>query len=578
MECKEICKHTPQLKTIGLVNAERTVDCYAMCKASSVRAAARQCAQVRHPRFNTDYPTVYENLKRYQPHMFDRYLTADLKQFTEFADRIYQDEIKPLLTDFTVNTQDVIDWFNHLSRKQQTELFPQGTVESVSYAILNNQVTFDLETITDKVTMPKLEAQDFGHPDDFDIMSLTSKFSKYPKTRCISMPCSSKEKYVMGPLVWKLESIFKKNVPGYSSGLSYKDLEDRFAIYEKKGFNMSIASDQSAMDAHRNPLKCWYSERQLYFDLMEEGKINHVPQDVFDTVALGVWNKLYCSYRNKDGKATNLGYAEIPGRTYSGENHTSFANTYTTWIITRFIFEVLLKMDRSEYDFDAAGDDNNAVTYEGIRTEKEIKDAHDQAAKLLGCWFKMVDIGGLYDSDFCSTHVFKCPECGPKIIRQLPRFLTLTPYSRNILKLSNDQAQNYIQDLKIANSMWIGELDIFKQYNDRLKADGEGIILTEQKYTKSISKNKLFIPGGNIKEETVISKLNKRMRLIDPSWEYRAETRVSEKKNCCNKAFREHYLGRKYGLSHEAIEGIIHEIKTAPDFAQLSFDTMLGLF
>lgn len=585
-QCQEICKHTACFQTILPTWRSRYVGGYTNCMMGSIRACIRQTMRVKHPKFKIggsfkSLKKFYKSLKYYEPNMFKDYLTPDLQHYHDFAIRWLEDNLfsHPEFKSFTVGNVDVIDWFNHLTKKQQDELIGNAnkysganiqSAEDMTAYIMNRKVNM-IKPTNKKTTMAKIEAQDFGVPIDLDTTQAYLTFPNVTKTRCISMPAEASEKLIMGPLIWKLEKLFKRILPGYSSGRSWTEREEMVKTYENLGLDTTIRTDMSAMDAHRNPFKKYLAEIFVILKLLDEDRITYVSREQIKEVGLRVWTQLKCKFL-VGKRYQDLGYAEIPGRTFSGENLTTLGNTLTTIIEGAYICEVKLNIPRERYRQDVAGDDADKHVRGDMIDPERVQQAHQELGELLGSVYKKAEIGGLYDSDFCSTHIFKCYNCGPKIIRQLERFLLLTPYSRVASKLTLPELQIYMRDLHTANDMWIGELDIFKHLNAKLlfklEVDQKLVDKTFKKLNDKIN-SKMTLSGGleDIKPE---STFNARMLVLDPDYQHKGILRVSPKYKCCNESFRQ-WLVQKYTWSQQTIDNLIHLIENAQQYEQLDY-------
>jgi len=270
-----------------------------------------------------------------------------------------------------------------------------------------------------------------------------------------------------------------------------------------------------------------------------------------------------------------FGILRVLGRVMSGNMDTTFGNTLRMSLYNRYVWEVLLKVERDAYDLDAAGDDFDVYhdgsidratierAYYVVWTKGKIKPdgTYYEPIHGLGQILKYLKFGTIADTSFCSTEAFYCKECNSyRIIRQLERFITLNQWSKTLLSLSNHDQAYFLTTLYEANKLWIGELDIFKQANEWLNYN-------VHKPSKILAgRQKKFLPFDAYYNFLVTDEaaIHTKLRSIDPSLFYSIRDRVGDNFECCNQAFRTQVLERRYGLVPSAIDSICYVISNTP--------------
>jgi len=371
--------------------------------------------------------------------------------FIKYYDKIFDEEIAPLLDGFEY---DFNSWYNHLNVKQQKNL---------------KQVDFKFLKKRRYKMFCKAEKQEVTSND------------KAPKNRCICGP-NEEYKYVMGPVVHRLEAIFKKKFKGYCSGKNWSDRETDLNNRRRAGLRRVAQGDGSAFDRSQDhELK--YVERKIYNYLADHGYIRHVDVDVFLQHALAKMVPIHADFMVKHGKHVymeSLGFINKTGGVQSGNCDTSFANTLRMVMYNRFVMEEYLHLEPQAYGLDCAGDDFAAFLPMTVSVEQAVE-AYLQVfvqTKTPGVpefgnlgqvlkFLKFSDIDGV---DFCSTETYWSPRVQSyKITRRLDRFFTLTPYSRQALSMSHEEQRDYLLQLHESNLSWMRGLPILSEYNDLLR-------------------------------------------------------------------------------------------------------------
>jgi hypothetical protein len=481
-----------------------------------------------------------------------------LARFNKFVETIFEAEIIPLLTNFIYSPE---VWYNHLNRTQQNE------IDGVKVDELD-----DAQKVYNLFCKRESQIVDDGEPmiDTYD--ECTCK--NMPKNRCISCP-NAEYKYVHGPVVYALEALFKKNFKGYTSGLSFADKEVLYNARRSRGLVFRVDGDGSQFDATQDTLL--KVERKIYAWLADNDKISHVSEFVWNIFTSdNLKMKVTTMDKNDIYMRKLFGILKVIGRVMSGNMDTSFGNTLRMSLYNRFVWEDILHVDRDSYDLDCQGDDFD-VFHDGMISRDRITEAYYQVWTKgttqngvylnpehgLGQILKYLKFGTIGDTSFCSTECFYCPECSSyRIIRQLERFITLNQWSKTLLSLSNHDQSYFLTSLYEANKLWIGKLDIFKQANCWLDYN----VHSPSKILKGHNKKTLaYDPRFEFlvtKEPPIMAKLQQ----LDKSTYYSMKDRISEKKSCCNEAFKKQVLFDRYGLTADQVSSICDTIQSTPKY------------
>jgi len=490
-------------KILPSISGVNDVLIYHSCPANVYTASKRDCLEVTEP------------------------CNEMVDKFLEYYDRIFTEEIEPLLQNFDY---DYNAWYNTLNRKQQ---------KRVDTADLNNLHRRKYQNFCKK------EKQEITDPN------------KYPKNRCITGP-NEEYKYVMGPVVKRLELIFKKNFKGYTSGKNWDTKEKLMNQRRLKQLLMTIEGDGSGFDRSQY-LRLKEVEFRIYRYLAEKGYITHVDAETFLQQATKAKVVIEAMTHGKVGKYNQqdyLGYYIKEGCTQSGNMDTSFANTLRMCMYNRFIVEELYGLTPEQYDLDTAGDD--FTTYLPLYTDLErMKECYYKVFSVaktgvhgLGQILKFMKVGSIEDVDFCSTQTFWSEKMQSyKIIRKLDRMLPLNTWSQKALSMSEGEQRQYMLDLYEANKLWIGRLPIYFELNELLYAHAMKLRPHIGKPKKTPSKqilrtNKQHLYENHEEFERLEAKIG-----TDDAYAY--VNRISDK-NMCEDDFI-NYLTRKYGVTTSEI-------------------------
>jgi len=527
-------------KIMPTIKEMNNVVIYHACKANVYTAMKRDCIEVPTP---------------------DK---AELKKFLQWYDGIFEKEIVPLLTNFDY---DFNSWYNHLTCKQQNNL---------------SQV--------DPNNIDKLHKRLYKMFCKKEKQEQTDE-NKYPKNRCICGP-NEEYKFVMGPVIYLLELVFKKKFKGYCSGRSWTERENNLNYRRKLGLIKTVQGDGSGFDrTQHDSLK--YVEKKIYTWLAEHGKIKHVPESVFVSQACRETITIAATNSSKAGKYSyydNMGYVNKTGGVQTGNCDTTFANTLRMIMYNRYVMECKLKLHPEEYDLDVAGDDF-AIFVKPDLEDKLIHSAYQQVYTKnktgihgLGQILKFLRIGTIEDIDFCSTETFWSSSKNTyKIIRKVDRFLTLTPWSQKCLRMSIEEQFHYMMELYEANKLWIGNLPILSDYNEMLKTFAFKILHTKfevgYKPKSPKYKQKKLLPVeqkyASIYADAYGEAFQNLQNTFGDSEAYAMMVRISDKSGC-EKDFQQ-YLLRKYNVLEGEISLVERQLKYYTQHLQPDYEMSLPL-
>lgn len=378
-----------------------------------------------------------------------------INSIREFIKDIIKPELDEILSDFCYS---VTLWYNHLTYTQQIEID-----SLLSYIEMLPDELFK-STIKLFVKSEKQPGVD-------------------PKTRAISGATGS-HKYILGPITYALEIILKNKFFGYASGMNWIDIGEY--VYNYRDGYWHIQSDVSGMDQSVTNELRFACIKPLY-DIIAD-KIWHIPVELFDYHVYKPWNKFSANFK-ENGKMVSAGLMEVLGTFCSGRSDTKLSNSMIMIILSRYIYEVILKIPKNHYGLMVVGDDTWAAIPQNSGIDKKnIIDAFSQVflpgdlfhrgylADYVqygsGMTVKKLLISDRVDSiDFCSTNCFVCEDCTTvHLTRQPEKFVNNIPWSANIISLNDDQRKTYLNNLYEANMMWCKNLSIFSQYNNGFKS------------------------------------------------------------------------------------------------------------
>lgn len=497
-------------KIIPIIDGLPDVVYYHACKGNIYNALKRQSLEVTDP----------------DPVMISDFLT--------WYDNIFETEIKPLLVDFQYSYE---DWFNHLTASQQKEIIDMPSKDE-------SQLKKKFYTMFCKCEKQIVDGV-------------------APKNRCICAP-NAEYKYVLGPIVYRLEQIFK-DFKGYGVGKNWTEKEELFNQWDRQGFTKIVQGDGSAFDRSQKLIHKTI-EKKIYEFIAPF--VTHVPQHVFEFQAFTYRCKIFATHVIRDNgsyRVEDLGYIEMADAVQSGNMDTTFANTLRMSLYNRYTIEVILRVPRDAYDLTCAGDDF-AVALQQLYTEQDISAAYYKTFATqktgthgLGQILKYLKFGGIDTIDFCSTETFwSKAQNSWKIVRQLHRFLTLTPWSHTALGLSCEEQDNYMNAQYEANLKWMDGLPIFTEYNNLLKRP-------THKLPPKKGAAKIILPV-RMEHLNIVRKQDDHLNWLTQHFSrdevYAMKDRISSKVSCAEDYLQ--HLDIKYDLSANTVANICEELRQTP--------------
>jgi hypothetical protein len=477
---------------------------YHICKATNYCAIKRQATEVTYPE------------------------ETELAKFKEWYNSKILPEIQGFLADFNYS---YTEWYNHLDAGKQSEV---DGINKIDLALDN---TFEMFVKSEKQLYEKTMVD--GIPG-----------VKAPKNRCICA-ASPEHKYVMGPITWKLAEYMDVHLKGYCGNKNWTDLEHYYNTMEDMGFVQTVQLDGSGFDRTQHYEIKQIVDHSIYNFLIKTHKITHVTNDQFSFYATPEFRTIKM-VEVVDKSKRNLGKIVQRGKVYSGTSDTTLMNTVRMALYNRYVAETKLGLQKHEYGLLCKGDD--ATLFMVPKTQQQIETAYFSVFSQkktgvhgLGQIAKYLNIGGIEDVDFCSTSTYYDHVQGYKIVRQLKRFLSLTPWSRKAVNMTTDQIKVYKQALYLSNLHWMRGLPLYSQFNELLKTDIRGIKFK----TKDGKKKQTFI-DDEIVDSPALLKILDNMYLCEDFY-YSQVNRVSDKCKCpdvnmcfCDQTDFIHYLYTKF--------------------------------
>jgi hypothetical protein len=417
------------------------------CKGDNTLA----CKSILPVAENTPNVIVYNNCKRTLVASMKRQIRrtpepdmAVATDIQKFMDRYFAQYIEPHLRDFDYSYS---EWYNHLTAAKQ---------DSIDKVDTTNE-----QTLTKNMygLFCKLEKQEVGG-----------------KTRAIAN-ISNESKFVMGPVVWALESVATKHFPGYCGNKNWEEMELYYKECYDRGFTNVIQGDGSAFDlSQHNTLK--YIDRLIYNYLADNDKIHHVEPEIFKTVATAQVRPLKAGYV-VNGRIETLGLAYVQGTVFSGSSDTTFANTIRMAVYNMYTMEKAGLIYDVDYQVKCKGDDFFVLTGRDMDWDavyykywiKAIEDPMKYHYKPFGIGqvLKFLVTGGYDSLDFCSTTVIPYKignEQLFKIVRKPDRMAYLSHYSREALRMSNIELKQYYIDVAMSVESFGKGMPFYQDYAD----------------------------------------------------------------------------------------------------------------
>lgn len=418
-------REAPGAKKVLPIVGDNNVILYSSCARTLFACMSRQC----------------QLLPRSDP--------IKMKEFHEWFEFTFKEEIEPILRAFAYNPA---DWFNHLTVKQQAEILALSDNKQPK---VFSDINIEVDEKPPKYSMfCKREVQIVDEPTEhYDGSSL-------PKARAISCP-QGDVKYILGPITWAVEGLFAKFLKGYCGGKNWEEMEATLSEYYNKGFRYVCFGDGSGWDrCQSHELK--HVDRRIYEFLATEGKITHVDPHIFLAKATPRIRKMVGKV-HQDGRLLKMFECKVDSTVMTGNPDTTLMNTTRMAMVIRFI------MSHTEHEFElwCKGDDFIIFLKEEVDltpifyqywSKKGQAEAHG-----LGLVLKFLKTDTIDKFDFCSTN---CIRTGDKfkIVRIPTRLCPLTHYSVKALSMSEAQQNAYMIEQAISIEDWAGSMPFFSDY------------------------------------------------------------------------------------------------------------------
>lgn len=368
-----------------------------------------------------------------------------IREFHEYTDEVFS-QLREHLDDFDYSYS---QWFNHLNARQQND------VESGNFESDENNKACSYEMFCKR----EVQIIDEG---------------TYPKNRAIAGP-KGYDKFVLGPVTWKLEYLFDKHLDGYCGGKNWDDLEKFLSDSYKEGYTYIAQGDGSGFDrTQSHELK--YFDRLVYDYIAE--KTHHVDPEIFKT-------KASSRHRVINGNVMIRGKqllckALVDATVTSGSPDTTLMNTARMSLYLGF----MIKKAGIDAKKLAKGDDfiillKNAGDFDKLKVQFDNywapKNKYLNEEYGLGLIIKFLQFGKYEIFDFCSTHLIcDYKNAKFKIVRQWERVKKLGAYSIKALSMSKNQKNQYVSDSIVGMKKWTNDMPFYTQYMEELGKMYEG--------------------------------------------------------------------------------------------------------
>lgn len=382
---------------------------------------------------------------------FDPFL---YKKYQSFCDRIFHDEIIPILQEFQYSYD---HWYNHLERTKQEEI----------------------DELDKNPSNAKLWSYVYNNFSKRELQL----WIEDQKARNISAP-GANVKYVMGPIIWQLEHLFATKFHGYCGSANYDDLRDYYNGCLQKGLTVVAQGDGSGFDLSQTH-EAKYIDRLIYNWLADNGKIYHVDPELFRHLSTMRFRMLNLQ-TYVDGRVMSLGTITLDATVGSGSPDTTFGNTLRMAIYNRFVAEEILGLKPHEYGLKVKGDDFVAMFTEEYRNKlerayyeffvspKEFDEVNDDQKPIKsGQILKFLSLGDYESIDFCSTNVLHRKGV-MLILRKLDRF-PLANWSIKALSYSDYEMMEYYNALAFSYDAWAKGLPFYGDYAEVFRYHALGL-------------------------------------------------------------------------------------------------------
>jgi len=489
--------------------------------------------------WNSCLRTVFASMKRQAggtPHP----APDVIRQFHNFVDDYFNDNIEPLLRNFTYSAA---DWFNHNTRSQQIGLIGKEinnkNIKKISdvYRIVNKNI----EDKPPKYEMfCKREVQPVEDPQDLYIGSMM------PKTRSISMPDDA-DKFVLGPVCWRLEHIFSAGLDGYCGGKNWSEQEALISQMYINGYKYIAAGDASAWDKTQS-FELKYVDRKIYSYLIDNDYIKHVDPQIFATKSLSRYREMVGSVREGD-RLTNVIKVILDGTVMSGNSDTTLMNTARMILVIKFV----LSQQGIEHKLWCKGDDFIIFLKSDVKLDDlfykywvkgSVKKEYINKPYGLGIVLKFLKTGPMSDFDFCSTNLIQDKNVF-KMVRLPDRLSVIAHHSIKAMSLSKDEQILYMNDIATSLESWCGNMPFYGDYVQLIRKQYPLNTVKNEKIVNRVTKSKLQLSDGAVDNE-------REARELGHDNYHSARLRKSQTKVSDESTYR--FLFEKYGMTKTSIK------------------------
>ena len=450
-----------------------------------------------------------------------------------------QNEFTIILGDFTVDRN---QWFNHLERKKQDEVFQFVTTDD---QLIDHGEFLKNAHVYENFVKSEKQFLDNG---------------EMPKTRCICAP-SAYVKYIMGPVVLEMERLFKEKMFGYKVPQNWQLMEIELNKYHDEGFQYTTQLDGSGFDLTQHPELKRIVDHKIYNLIPEDGL--HTSIENFYNIYSVIEREVKVMIRT-GGKNVSVGRIVVKGQTFSGSPDTTLMNTVRMAIYNRYVHYLAGIEEETDYKLWVKGDDvvvfykdpknqdkalqyyknvfadKSQVDYTTVRnvgahkhicvkcTKEYVHDhpfknaEHEQYPNQcpyedcewyhneinptnsriillehgLGQIAKFYKVGDLTDIDFCSINVIRTLEQKYKIIRKIENIQLKQNYSLKATHYNQAQFNLYNHELLTAAEKWLGGDNILRRYYSKIHLHNPFLAKIYQKYQEFREKCK---PSSKVK-------------------------------------------------------------------------------
>jgi len=532
-ELTKINHTVTEVNGIGITSDLKTIPCTCIEKARMKKilpTTDNQDNVIVHAKCPRNlYTSFLRQLQGKRPETISKICDKEIFDYHEYCDKLFEEEILPLISDFDYKIE---PWLNHLkdyNHQKEIEPFYKEYLTGIRTKIEWYNTTYTLFTKEEKQVVTD---------------------GKIPKCRAISA-CPPNIKWIMGPIVIKLEQIFGSKLKGYkynNKGRQLKTNEEIERYYDEcysRGLTQSQDLDGSRWDTTQY-YHMKYLVNKIYNWLANNGKVHHVTPELFIHVSTARYRNLVAKYF-EDGKTRILAKAKIDSTTFSGSPDTTFTNTVANASVGRYVFDKA-GIESEQFEIFTSGDDYGSLT--DLDTAEKLEPIVKDVWSKLGLVLKYYHTGSYETITFCSTNVIQYKEDDTikhKIVRQIDRMNPLSHWSMKALHYSPSELKYYYDSLYKGVKNWAHDMPFYGDYAKAFKLLHDRI--PGPPAEAKLGKPKVYYPTTTTYDESNFEKNKEKWRIsnrIPPEHEvYRF---IQEKTQMSYMDIREY----QYKLVHES--------------------------